>query len=529
MKISFKEGRLAWGGGDKLGKSESVQSQAASPTDADFQKFKSDGFKNEDGSTYDPVKHVYTNAKVVGSSMDYVEAFKLRQARATPFNEITLVGELPEPVGGVDQAEGQAEVVAGSQQQKIEFKTGLELEALKLAMGLHFQDVTEVLKTILKDQQLKGDFKLDKNFDSDQFYEVARGEIKTKLLALFMDPVKDVQIRALIEYISPFVKSNITAQNVSDLLSSMYAVSAKQSLKKKFKDLKLAEFIKQDAQNRSYPMQYQLSFDKDNLVSEINSTDPAFKDEYDKYDKTSSVSKGVAEETKMAHDKRIVRARKFKTSFAGKFLGLLGIVEVAKGPEGETDTSRKLREDEAYAEVLKGDNNNIIAKLFIYFFGGGAMIDGGTAGVEEVIAGLPPQFVPLVNQLKTLGASSPLNLKKMAEQLPSEIKAEVAEVEKAFTREEFDAILKDSSKIPKDSFKLSQPYPTGENGLTVVLAEGSEMILPKGEFERPRINGGPGGSALEVKSFTGTLKILGNLPEGTLFKGKVKFEAPVES
>lgn len=490
----------------------------------EFEKFKAEGYKNPDGSSFDPDTLTYTRGEKdttqphsfkVGS---LEEAFKYKAKDAVPFK----VAEEAKAKNDAAKTEVKTEAAAA----KVELKTGMSLEGLKEKIQGDFTRLLEAVKLEFAKNPVQKDFVLDKSFDAAKACNDAVAAVGPQLAASLTAYLNATGNEALSEKMREYFKGtseSITNNDVGGLLATMYSVSAKASLDKKFKEMRLGDFAQKA--EVPYPLRYAVTFNNDELVSTVSSTstDPDFKAAHEKFLKDNPAPTKESAEVEVADKARLERARKLKTSFAGKMMGFMGIVNVGEAPTGETPTEKALREDLAYADALKG--NNFVAKWFIFIFGGGAMIDGGVADIEDSMKDMDPKYKGMLTNLQKMGGNSPLSLKKMGEQLAAPVAAILA-----LDKGKFGEALKDTTKIPEKGFNLSEGFDGVAGQKLVVTLKGAEMILPKGKSIRANDKEE---SAKEKddkgvekdRSFKDiVLNITGPIPAGTIFKGKVQFK-----
>jgi hypothetical protein len=401
------------------------------------------------------------------------------------------------------------------------------LEGLKEKIQGDFTRLLDAVKLEFAKNPIQKDFVLDKSFDAAKTCTDAVAAVGPQLAASLTAYLNAVGNESLSEKMREYFKGtseSITNNDVGGLLATMYSVSAKASLDKKFKEMRLGDFAQKA--EVAYPMRYAVTFNNDELVTTVSSTstDPDFKTAHEKFSKENPVPTKESAEVEVADKARLVRARTLKSSFAGKMMGFMGIINVGEGPTGETPTEKALREDLAYADALKG--NNFVAKWFIFIFGGGAMIDGGVADIEDSMKDMDPKYKGMLTNLQKMGGNSPLSLKKMGEQLAAPVAAILA-----LGKGKFGEALKDATKIPEKGFTLNEGF-DGVAGqkLVVTLKGGAEMILPKGQSIRVDkdlvvASEKDDKGADKDKTFKDiVLNITGPIPAGTIFKNKVQFK-----
>lgn len=500
---------------------------------AEFEKFKAEGYKNPDGSSFNPSTGVFTRSekdpelvkdpKIARSykPVSLEAAFSARQEGYKPFVEAAAEAVKAET------AAAKTEVKTEAAAAKVELKTGMSLEGLKEKIQGDFTRLLDEVKLKFANNLVQKDFILDKNFDAAKTSTDAVAAVDPQLAASLTDYLNAVGNEALSGKMREYFKGaseSITNNDIGRLLSAMYSASAKSSLDKKFKEMRLGEFAQKA--ELSYPMRYAVTFNNDELVSTVSSTstDPDFKTAHEKFLKDNPVPTKESAEVEAADKARLDRAKKLKSSFAGKMMSFMGIINVGEAPEGETPPQKELRENMAYADALKG--NNFIAKWFIFIFGGGAMIDGGVADIEDSMKDMDSKYKGMLTNLQTMAGNSPLSLKKMGEQLAAPVAAILA-----LDKGKFGEALKDATKIPEKGFTLNEGF-DGVAGqkLVVTLKDGAEMILPKGKSIRANdkeenANEKDDKGVEKDRSFKDiVLNITGPIPAGTVFKGKVQFK-----
>lgn len=510
--MGIKENRLLFDGPVKPPEVASADPKAA------FEQFKKEGFINPDGSSFNPDTGIYTRAKddpdpehtIKVNSLE--ETFTFRKDGYKPFKEAAKEAAGDKKAGGTAAVEKKTgEVIA-------QHRTDIELDALKNKMGANFAELMKAFN--LEGQNIPGNFTFDKNLNFSSLKEKFKPYFKPIFnSAANLDAVAKLLNDNLKLEASEQLKANDVADFLADIYSSSAVVATKGAFEKKYSrawDFRNSDAFKQN--NSSYDFSYQVAVEKNSGLSCSFTPDATQQFEAD-YKAFVDLNPVVAPPTAAEKNLR-ERAHAFRTSIVGKILGGLGIISVPDVPEGETDTRAKqeARADQAFEDALSG--KNIFASIGIFFMGGGAMLADGGKSVQEAIAGLDPKYQTLVTSLEK---RSPKLLAKMA--ADPRYKAPVDVVEAATTENidkgRFAEILKDPSKIPADK-NLKLTGIVAVDGLTITLPEGSEMVLPKGKFAR--INGKQEGSNDGDKRFKGKLAITGDLPEGTLFKGKVQFQ-----
>jgi|GEM_PF-2142783 len=490
---------------------------------AEFDKFKVEGYKNPDGSSFDPDTSIYTRGKDDKTEphsfkvASLEEAFKFKSAEAVPYKE-------------AEKEAARAEVKNEAAGAKVELKTVMSLDNLKDQMKDKFVNFSKEVE--VESQKIQGDFTLDKNF-SDAAFDAMGEKVKTELMKALSPSGNKDRFQILVKAVNDYVQKegqSLSADDVSMLLASLYSASAKGSLKKKFDELRLGEFAKKT--EKSYGIHYEVAFDKGGLSSNFTPADASFNEEYQQYLKDNP--KAVDANADAANKARLDRAKKFRSSFAGKMMGTFGLVKLEEPPvdsDGklipevpEAKAAREARNDQLYSDVLKGDN--FIAKWFIFIFGGGAMLDGGVADIEASIKDMDPKYRGILNTLQKIASNSPLSLKKTAEQLAAPA-AEILGLDKG----KFAEAVKDSSKIPEKTFKLTEGFDGVEGQkLVVTLKDGAEMVLPKGQKiranDKDEVAGEKDdkGNAVDRTFKDVVLNVTGAIPAGTTFRGKVQFK-----
>lgn len=495
---------------------------------AEFDKFKIEGYKNPDGSSFDPDTLTYTRGEKDTTQPHSFKVGSLEEA----FNYKANKDAVPFKVAAAeavkaDTAAAKAEVKTEAAVAKVELKTGMSLEGLKEKIQGDFARLLDAVKLEFAKNPVQKDFILDKSFDAAKTCTDAVAAVGPQLaasLTAYLNTVGNEDLSAKMRDYFKGTSESITNNDVGGLLATMYSVSAKASLDKKFKEMRLGDFAQKS--EVPYPMRYGVTFDNDELVTTVSSTstDPDFKGAHEKFSKDNPVPTKESMAAEEVDKARLDRAKKFKSSFAGKMLGFMGIINVGEGPTGETSDQKALREDLAYADALKG--NNFIAKWFIFIFGGGAMIDGGVADIEDSMKDMDPKYKGMLTNLQKMTGNSPLSLKKTAEQLAAPVAAILA-----LDKDKFGEALKDATKIPEKGFTLNEGF-DGVAGqkLVVILKDGAEMILPKGKSIRANdkvenANEKDDKGAEKDRSFKDiVLNITGPIPAGTVFKGKVQFK-----
>ncbi|MBI5754233.1 hypothetical protein HZA40_03780 [Candidatus Peregrinibacteria bacterium] len=484
---------------------------------AAFEKFKTEGFVNPDGSSYDPDTKIYTRANGDPTPAHTVanvppeNAFAYRKEGYKPFKEAQKAAVEGQKAGG------QAEVKKETGTDVAHERTVVELEFLKGKMGANFETLMKTFN--LEGQKIDGNIKFNKTL----VFAAFKGDYKVKFKNIFGAADLNAATKLLNDNLKEEMGNKPLQNNeVADFLADIYAVSTLRAVQGAFykKYPQYAKFRDSLADEASYDFSYKAEIGKNSNFAcsfEADKTQ-TFEVDYKSFDEAHPQPKELTSTEKNLHE----RAHNFRTSTVGRMLGFLGVISTGEGPEGETPPQKEAREDKAYEDALNG--NNFIANFFIFFMGGGAMLQDGGASIKEAIAGLDPKYQSLVQSIQN---KVPKLMDTMAQD--PKYKAPADAIEAAMTefidKTRFAEISKDPTKIPEGkTLKLSEPV--AANGLTIVLAEGAEMILPiKGHA---RINGNPEGSDEATKSFKGKLAIVGDLPKDTLFKGKLKFEVAGE-
>lgn len=487
--------------------------------EAEFEKMKVEGYVNPDGSSYDPESKIYTRAtddKTPEHTIANVlpdEAFAFRKEGYKPLKEAAKVA-----VEGARVA-GAVEAKAGTGEALAKERSVVELDALKLKLGTNLAALGETFA--LDKEKFSGDFALDKPFD----LSTVKGYFLYNFKAIFSNG----KVGAAREMLNANLKAELGQKplddkEVADFLSSIYASAAVKSLNTSFATAypNYAGFKSALADGKFYKFGYDFSINKNSVLTFAikPDSDPTntFVADYQAYD----LAHPKPVELTSSEVKLNERAKAFKTSGVGRFLGAMGIINVGAPVAGETKEQAEARENKAYAEALSG--SNFIAQFFIYFMGGSAMLADGGASIKDTISGLDPKFQAVV---KGIEAKVPKMMAKMAEDPKYRTPAD--ELEAARTEvvdnDIFGKILSKERSMPDKTVKLKDKFNVGETGLTIVLKDGAEMIIPQGtsvmiggkaeraESEKPR-------------SFVSTITVTGELPVGTKFSNKVEFEKP---
>lgn len=487
--------------------------------EAEFEKIKAEGYVNPDGSSYDPESKIYTRAtddKTPEHTIANVppdEAFAFRKEGYKPLKEAAKAAvEGAKAAGGVEVAATTGEAIA--KQRSI-----VELEGLKNKLGTNMAALGETFS--LEGQKITGDFVFDNKFDLSSY----KLNIAQKFAAIFTAD----KVAAAANIMNANLKPGeipIKAENVSAFLSDTYANATVKYLMTAFAIAypNYVAFKNSLGADKSYKFTYELGINKNSVFTPKvkPDADPAnqFLPEYTAYDKMNP--KPV--ELTPSEVKLNERAKNFKNSGVGRFLGAMGVINVGVAVEGETKEQAEARETKAYAEALNG--SNFIAQFFIYFMGGSAMLADGGASIKDTLSGLDPKFQAVV---KGIEAKVPKMMAKMAEdpkyRTPEdELEAAKTEPVKA---EDFAKILSGEKAQPEKTIKLSDKYDAGETGLTITLKDGAEMIIPEGTSIRIKDKSEPERAEdKKPRSFTSTITVTGELPVGTKFNSKVVFEKP---
>ena len=486
---------------------------------AEFEKFKKEGYMNPDGSYYDPDSGLFNTGKPDGNGIVKIikvrspeDAFAYRKEGYKPFIDVA------KKEAADKAAKAKGEVTNVTQEAVTKQRTVVELDAFKTGMMGNFAEVMNALQ--IDKQKVTGTFTFDKTADLGFQKEGIKAQLEGKFAGKNMTAVAKIVNDTLSKEPNYQPLKN---EEVRSALIDLYSSAAVTSLKSQFKTMYPGgeDFIKEAEEGKSYDFSYELIIMKNasTFATVFKPADADWVKDYKEYE-TKHPRLVVLSST----DKNLYeRASAFKGSGVGRFLGAIGIIDVGKGPEGETEEQRGFREDKAYAEALNG--HNIFAQIFIYFAGGAAMLQDGGASVRETIAGLDPKFQPLV---KAFESKTPKLLSKLAEDPKFRAPEDVIEAARTevVDQSKFDEMVKDPTKIPEDKYlKLNGEMKA--DGLTIVLPEGSEMILPIKGHARISEKGAASadkGSDTEAKHLKGTFSVVGTLPKDTLFKGKVQFK-----
>ena len=487
--------------------------------EAEFEKIKAEGYVNPDGSSYDPESKIYTRAtddKTPEHTIANVppdEAFAFRKEGYKPLKEAAKAAvEGAKAAGGVEVAATTGEAIA--KQRSI-----VELEGLKNKLGTNMAALGETFS--LEGQKISVDFLFNNKFDLSSY----KPNIAQQFATIFTADKVVAAHKILNADLKPG-ETPIPIEGVSGFLTNLYTNAAVKSLETAFAIAypNYVAFKKSLGADKSYKFNYELVINKNSVFSSTikPDADPAnqFLAEYTAYDKMNP--KPV--ELTPSEVKLNERAKNFKNSGVGRFLGAMGVINVGVGPEGETKEQAEARETKAYAEALNG--SNFIAQFFIYFMGGSAMLADGGASIKDTLSGLDPKFQAVV---KGIEAKVPKMMAKMAEDpkyRTPEDELEAANAEPVKT-EDFAKSLYGEKAQPEKTIKLSDKYDAGETGLTITLKDGAEMIIPEGTSIRIKDKSEPERAEdKKPRSFTSTITVTGELPVGTKFNSKVVFEKP---
>ncbi len=477
-----------------------------------FEKMKTEGgFKNSDGSFFNVSTGEYSDGKS-SSQLSPEDAFEFRKEGYTPLKEAQVVAAAAvKDVGKVETKTTTGESVTG-------LRTIVELDALKSKLGTKMSPLGDALA--VNGNPFSGSLDLDKDFNLNTVKAVV-----TPALANIFSSKADVVINLYNSNLSDG-ELPLAPQDAIKLLTDIYTEAALKSVRSSFKATypNYVAFKNSLSAGKSYKFTYDISVDKNSVFTSTikPDADPAnqFLPEYTAYDKINP--KPV--ELTPSEVKLNERAKNFKNSGVGRFLGAMGVINVGEAVEGETKEQAEARETKAYAEALNG--SNFIAQFFIYFMGGSAMLADGGASIKDTLSGLDPKFQAVV---KGIEAKVPKMMAKMAEdpkyRTPEdELEAAKTEPVKA---EDFAKILSGEKAQPEKTIKLSDKYDAGETGLTITLKDGAEMIIPEGTSIRIKDKSEPKRAEdKKPRSFTSTITVTGELPVGTKFNSKVVFEKP---
>jgi hypothetical protein len=334
----------------------------------------------------------------------------------------------------------------------------------------------------LEGQKISGDFLFNNKFDLSSY----KPNIAQQFATIFTADKVAAAEKIMNANLQPG-ETKIKPEEISGFLTDLYSKATVKYLMTAFAIAypNYVAFKNSLGADKSYKFTYELGINKNSVFTPKvkPDADPAnqFLPEYTAYDKINP--KPV--ELTPSEVKLNERAKNFKNSGVGRFLGAMGVINVGVAVEGETKEQAEARETKAYAEALNG--SNFIAQFFIYFMGGSAMLADGGASVSEAISGLDPKFQAVV---KSIDAKVPKMMAKMAADPKYMTPAD--ELDAARTenvdKAKFEEITKDASKIPDKNLKLKEEV--NADGLTVILPEGAEMIINMGKAARVSVNGG---------------------------------------
>ncbi|MCX6735434.1 MAG: hypothetical protein NTZ25_06035 [Candidatus Peregrinibacteria bacterium] len=496
--------------------------------EAEFEKFKVEGYVNPDGSSYDPktemfirspmdpalVKKNPTDPDVAKTyKVTLVDAFNARQEGYKKMYD----PEKAAAEAARDKAAKDAVTTAGGEIAKAH--SIVELDALKNKLGTNMTSLGETFS--LENSKITGGFVFKKG---SEFTGAVDG-MRDGFGKLFTPEKVAAATKILNANLQPN-EAQYKEVEVANLMTNLYTNAAVKSLQNSFTTTykNYVGFRDGLTPEKTYNFTYDLAIDKNSVFNCTVKPDPdpsnTFLVEYTSYDKMNK----LPVELTPSEVKLNERAKAFKSSGVGRFLSAMGVINVGVAVEGETQAAAEARETKAYAEALNG--NNFIAQFFIYFMGGSAMLADGGAAVSEAISGLDPKFQAVV---KSIDAKVPKMMAKMAADpkymTPAdELEAARTEPVKA---EDFGKILSGEKAQPEKTMKLSEKYNTGDKGLTITLKDGAEMIIPEGTSIRIKGKSEPEKAEdKKPRSFTSTITVTGELPVGTKFNSKVVFEKP---
>lgn len=521
FKDCLKENRLVFQNPPEVPKTVVVEDPAA--------QVAREGFKNPDGSYYDPVAGIFNDGKGGGHSMDAVGALKDKKDGAVPFVEVKAA-DVAKQAADAKAAEAEAAKAVAKVDtkqetgtQRVEFKTQMDLDALKNKMAGEFEALVAAVS--LEGKSIEGSPSAV-NFSTITIDEKVLSDKVLKLLDL-------EKLKNFADKLKKATGVEIKAEDADDLLALIYANSIVAKTKKAFTDRysRYNEFLTNLPKpvvlaSEKFPFEVKFGKGVDfDVVLKVENTE--FDNVYKEYIAANPKTKEAPKPPSAQQENLNARAKVLQDSFAGKALNWLGLVKLEEAPKDETDDAKALRlkrNQDAYAAALNGENT--FAKWVVWLLGGGAMIDGGGEDIAASLKDMDPKHAAIVAGLQKQAKALPFSLDKAALKVPRLESAAGGDVD-SVGKTKFEEIVKDNKGMPEKGVKLSEGYKIEDSQKLTIDLSGSEMTVPEGQSISVWNNG-----KSEVKTIAKddkpfkdtTIVLIGQLPAGTTFKGKPRLK-----
>lgn len=479
-------------------------------------KIAREGFKNPDGSYYDQVSGIFNDGKGGGRSTDAAGALKEKKDGAVPFVEVKAEAEAA-------KAAAKVETKQETGTQVVEFKTQMDLDALKNKMAKDFEALVAAVS-------LEGKF-IEGSPSAVNFSTITLDEkvLSDKILKL-LDLEK---LKGFTDKLKQATGVEIRPEDADDLLAVIYANSIAAKTKKAFGERykHYNEFLT----NLPKPVvlapdkfPFEIKFGKGvefGVVLKVENTE--FDNAYNEYIKANLTSKEAPKPLGAQEENLKARAKVLQDSFAGKALSWLGLVKLEEVPSGASEQDKAAiakRNCEAYAAAINGENT--FAKWVVWLLGGGAMLDGGGEDIAASLKDMDPKHAAIVAGLQKQAKALPFSLDKAALKVPRLESAVGGDVDPV-GETKFGEIVKDNKGMPEKGVKLSEGYKVEASQKLTIDLIGGEMTVPEGQSISVWKDGKSESQTIakDSKPFKDTtLTLIGQLPVGTTFKGKPKLK-----
>lgn len=537
FKVCLKENRLVFQNPPEAPKTVVAEDPMA--------KVAKEGFKNPDGSYYDPVTGSYFNGSGLGQSMDPKDALPYKQANAGPFVDVKVdvaeAAKQAEPAKAADVAKQAADAKAAEAEaakaaakvetkqetgtQRVELKTQMDLDALKNKMAGEFEALVAAVS--LGGKSIEGSPSAV-NFSTITLDEKVLSDKVLKLLDL-------EKLKNFANKLKQATGVEIKAEDADDLLALIYANSIVAKTKKAFTDrysryneflTNLPKPVTLSPEKFPFDVKFGKGVDFD-VVLKVENTE--FDNVYKEYIAANPKAKEAPKPPTAQEENLKARAKVLQDSFAGKALAWLGLVKLEEAPEGKTEDEdakviRLKRNQDAYAAAINGENT--FAKWVVWLLGGGAMLDGGGEDIAASLKDMDPKHAAIVAGLQKQAKALPFSLDKAAQKVPRLESVAGGDVD-SVGEIKFGEIVKDNKNMPERGVKLSEGYKVEVAQKLTIDLSGGEMTVPEGQPISVWNNG-----KSEVKTIAKddkpfkdtTLVLIGQLPVGTTFKGKPRLK-----
>lgn len=404
--------------------------------------------------------------------------------------EVLAATALVAPAAVVAPAVNQPEVSAAP--AAVKDQTARDLEALRGSIGglEQFKKFVEMVN--MKDESFTGKIPVD----------IAKHQVD---LAAEVLKVLQPKSEGLKEFATLL---NQEPEKVAGFVASLSAVSILQKVKSHFEEKhpRFAEF-KTDP---PYAVSYKAVVNGFNDFAISYTSDPeGFEAAYNAKFPAPQVPEAAASDAKAAPTAEEAQikdnAEAIEKTFLGKMLLSLGLVKVEEG---------------GFGAVVTGKNG--IAAFIIGLFGGGALLKGSV--YEDMVKDIPGKYQPMLTAIKEKASTSPLSLKRTAENRT----AEVASGElKPMDASEFGKLVAAKGPIDEKGIKLTEEYPIPDGKKLKVDLSAGEIVLAKGL--ELTVDGKPVtavDSDKVIKRNPGDIPVVlsGKLPKDLVIKGKPIFE-----